>query len=399
MPFDYSRYAKPASSSSPPARNWFLIINLILALVLGTASLIINLSNKPPVAGFDEARRAVGRARQLQAAIYAQDEMRMADSFLEQARLLWAAENQRWMYHRNYSRAETMAKKAAETGEFAAMRAVTLRDSLRWVAATGINLTKKRIADIRSQFREMPMESQVRQKIAFSELFIMESEAAFKRGDFRRAVARYQVASKKIGSAGDEVTQILNGYFVNAPKWRKWVQQTLRWSVEKDDVVIIVDKLAHRCQVYKKGVKTAEFPVELGPNWLGHKRQRGDGATPEGLYHVKRKKAGHRTAYYKALEIDYPNAEDLTQFHAAQARGEISRNAGIGGLIEVHGDGGKGANWTAGCVALRNRDMDTLYNMVEEGTPITIVGSLRGISTSYAENTQTADGKGQNTAK
>jgi hypothetical protein len=398
MQFDYSRYAKP-SEPLPPSKNWFLIINLVLALVLGTVSLIIQFSNKPPVAGFDDARRAVARARQLQATIYAPDQMRMADSYLEQARLLWAAENQRWMYHRDFSRASDMTQKANDVAEYAAMRSVTLRDSLRWVAATGINLTKKRISDIRAQFQDMPMDSHVRQKITFSELSIMESEEAFKRGDFRRAVVRYQFASKNIGSAGDEVTQILNGYFVNAPKWRKWVQQTLRWSAENNDVVILVDKLAHRCQVYKKGIKAAEFPVELGPNWLGHKRQRGDGATPEGLYHVKRKKAGHRTAYYKALEIDYPNAEDLAQFQAAKARGEIARSAAIGGLIEVHGDGGKGANWTAGCVALRNRDMDTLYNMVEEGTRITIVGSLRGISTSYSENAQPADGKGQNTAK
>ena len=398
MLYEYNRYAKPAKPA-PPEKNWFLIINLVLALVLGTISLIVQFSNKPPVARFDEARRDVARARQLQAAVYAPDQLRMAEHYLEQSRLMWASENQRWMYHRNFSRVETMAQKASDMAEYAAMRSVTLRDSLRWVAATGINLTKKRIADIRSQFADMPMEGQVRQQIAFSELAIYESEEAFKRGDFRRAVARYQIASKKIGSAGDEVTQILNGYFVNAPKWRKWVQQTIRWSAEKNEPVIIVDKLAHRCHVYRNGVKTAEFPVELGPNWLGHKRQRGDGATPEGLYHVKRKKSGHRTAYYKALEINYPNAEDVAQFRAAQARGDIARNAGIGGLIAVHGDGGKGANWTAGCVALRNRDMDTLYSMVGEGTPVTIVGSLRGISTAYSENSAAPDGKGQNTAK
>ncbi|HQI49470.1 MAG TPA: L,D-transpeptidase family protein, partial [bacterium] len=387
MPFDYSRYARPAESV-PAARNWFLIVNLVLALFLGAVSLIIEVSNKPPVACFDDASRAVSQARQLQAAVYAPDQLRMAESYLEQARLLWAAENQRWMFRRDFSRATAMTQKANDMAEYATMRATTLRDSLRWVAATGINLTRKRIADIRAQFLNMPMDSHVRQTITFSELAIMESEAAFKRGDFRRAVVRYQVAAKNIGSAGDEVTQILNGYFVNVPKWRKWVQQTLRWSVDNNSVVILVDKLAHRCQVYRKGTKTAEFPVELGPNWLGHKRQRGDGATPEGLYRIKRKKSGHRTAYYKALEIDYPNAEDIAQFNAAKARGEIARSAGIGGLIEVHGDGGKGANWTAGCVALRNRDMDTLYNMVEEGTPITIVGSLRSISTSALDTAQ-----------
>lgn len=396
----YSKYAQPQPpQSTPSGRNGFLIVNLILALVLGSASLIIQFSAKPPVVRFDEARKAVARARQVEAYIYAPDQLRMAESFLDQARLLWAGENQRWMYHRDFNRATAMAQKAGDMAEYAAMRSVTLRDSLRWVAATGINLTRRRIADIRSQFKDMPMEAQVRQKITFSELSIMESEAAFKRGDYRRAVARYQIASKKIGSAGDEVTQILNGYFVNMPKWRKWVQQTLRWSAEQGEPVIIVDKLAHRCMVFNKGNKIVEFPCELGPNWLGHKRQRGDGATPEGQYHVKRKKAGRHTAYYKALEIDYPNAEDYAQFRAAQARGEIARSAGIGGLIEVHGDGGKGANWTAGCVALRNRDMDTLYSMVGEGTPITIVGSLRSINTVLAENGQPGGGHGHNTAK
>jgi murein L,D-transpeptidase YafK len=159
------------------------------------------------------------------------------------------------------------------------------------------------------------------------------------------------------------------------------VQETINWSVEQNDVVLLVDKLAHNCQVLQAGIRIDEFPIELGPNWLGHKRQRGDGATPEGRYHIKKKKSGRQTVYYKALEIDYPNAEDMAQFYAAKQRGDIADRASIGGLIEVHGDGGKGANWTAGCVALRNCDMDKVFDYAKVGTPITIVGSLRGIST------------------
>jgi len=59
-------------------------------------------------------------------------------------------------------------------------------------------------------------------------------------------------------------------------------------------------------------------------------------------------------------------------------KGNIPRR-GIGNLIEIHGDGGKGINWTDGCVALTNSDMDKLYGLVGVGTPVTIVGSLRSL--------------------
>ena len=49
--------------------------------------------------------------------------------------------------------------------------------------------------------------------------------------------------------------------------------------------------------------------------------------------------------------------------------------AGIGGLIEIHGEGGRGRDWTRGCVALANPDIDDLFRHVEVGTPVTIVGS------------------------
>jgi hypothetical protein len=48
----------------------------------------------------------------------------------------------------------------------------------------------------------------------------------------------------------------------------------------------------------------------------------------------------------------------------------------VGGLIEVHGHGGQGFNWTNGCVALNDKDMDALYRQVQVNTPVIIVGSL-----------------------
>ena len=63
-----------------------------------------------------------------------------------------------------------------------------------------------------------------------------------------------------------------------------------------------------------------EFNAELGKNWVGDKRVKGDNATPEGMYKITKKLDSRKTKYYKALLLDYPNAEDITKFKAEIAR-------------------------------------------------------------------------------
>ena len=75
--------------------------------------------------------------------------------------------------------------------------------------------------------------------------------------------------------------------------------------------------------------------------------------------------------------LDYPNHDDRIRFQEEVDKGSLPENAEIGGLIEIHGDGGRGINWTDGCIALSNKDMDVLYRKVQKGSMITIVGSLR----------------------
>jgi murein L,D-transpeptidase YafK len=116
------------------------------------------------------------------------------------------------------------------------------------------------------------------------------------------------------------------------------------------------------------------YDAEIGSNALELKQRQGDRATPEGRYRVVKKKDRGESRYHRALLLDYPNAADRERFAAAKRRGEIPRGAGIGGLIEIHGEGGRGQNWTEGCVALSNRDMDDLFRRVGTGTRVTIVG-------------------------
>ncbi len=118
----------------------------------------------------------------------------------------------------------------------------------------------------------------------------------------------------------------------------------------------------------------------LDLKWNGDKRHRGDKATPEGMYYVTKKLEGSSTKYFKALLINYPNEEDKKKFQEEVRRGTLPASAKIGGLIEIHGSGGKGTDWTDGCVALADSDMAKLYKLVKVGTPVTIVGSLENLN-------------------
>ncbi|GAB4111446.1 MAG: hypothetical protein Kow001_12880 [Acidobacteriota bacterium] len=138
--------------------------------------------------------------------------------------------------------------------------------------------------------------------------------------------------------------------------------------------VLLVDKYRRRSYVLERGRIIRTFPVELGWNGLRDKLQQGDGATPEGEYKVTRKKGNGDTRYYKALLLNYPNDADRVAFRKALRQGKVNRRARIGGLIEIHGDGGRGQDWTDGCVALENGDMDTLFELAYVGMPVIVVG-------------------------
>jgi L,D-peptidoglycan transpeptidase YkuD (ErfK/YbiS/YcfS/YnhG family) len=159
-------------------------------------------------------------------------------------------------------------------------------------------------------------------------------------------------------------------------QWRAWANQTILESKQRGAPAIIVDKLRRELHLYDRGKRVATYAAELGGNGLRPKRHAGDRATPEGRYKVLEMRANGTTKYYKALLLDYPNHDDVRRFREAQRRGAIPPRVGIGSLIEVHGLGGDGRDWTDGCVALRNNDMDKLFKRTRVGTPVVIVGTL-----------------------
>ena len=130
---------------------------------------------------------------------------------------------------------------------------------------------------------------------------------------------------------------------------------------------ILVDK-SERKMYLLSGKKTIrKFKIDLGFAPAGHKFEQGDGRTPEGLYYIDRVNTNSR--YYLSLGLNYPNAKDRALADAA--------GVDPGGDIFIHGGprykGERGKrDWTAGCIAVTDKQMGWIYSMVKKGTPIFI---------------------------
>jgi len=134
---------------------------------------------------------------------------------------------------------------------------------------------------------------------------------------------------------------------------------------------VLVIKSEHVLHLMKDGEAFASFHVVFGAKPEGHKQQQGDQRTPEGNYTLGHKNSNSR--YYRSIHVSYPNAQDR-----AQAK---QRGVRPGGDIMIHGQpNGKEwltpfsqmINWTNGCIALTNSDMDIVWDAVQRKTPIEI---------------------------
>ncbi len=135
--------------------------------------------------------------------------------------------------------------------------------------------------------------------------------------------------------------------------------------------LVLVDKSEKKMYLLSDGKQLKEYHVVFGSNPKGHKVKEGDERTPEGKYVLDYKKVD--SSFYKAIHISYPNEEDKAK----------ARKMGVspGGLIMIHGQkNGFGwlswlmqrFNWTNGCIAVTNSEMDEIWQLVKVGTPIEI---------------------------
>jgi len=224
------------------------------------------------------------------------------------------------------------------------------------------------------------MSQSVRQRLQRARAMVSEARAFLDAGAYPEAEDRARAARAEAEDVGDVLHESTSRFSDDDALlvWRAWAAETVEWSRSTGATAVVVDKDAHRLYVYQRGRVVREYDAEIGWNNVGDKLHQGDGATPEGRYKITDKKSGGRSRYYKALLLNYPTREDQRQLEALKAEGAVPRATRIGGLIEIHGEGGRGKDWTDGCVAITNDQIDWLFTHVGVGAPVTIVGSLSG---------------------
>jgi murein L,D-transpeptidase YafK len=135
--------------------------------------------------------------------------------------------------------------------------------------------------------------------------------------------------------------------------------------------LVLVKKSEHKLILISGGQAFREYRVALGPKPRGPKMAIGDERTPEGEYILDRK--NEKSAFYKSIHISYPNDADRDR----------AEKLGLqpGGSIMIHGqpnekqwpeDIAQKFNWTSGCIAVTDGQMDEIWDAVEVGTPIRI---------------------------
>jgi murein L,D-transpeptidase YafK len=140
-------------------------------------------------------------------------------------------------------------------------------------------------------------------------------------------------------------------------------------AVQADQIVVL--KAERKLLLMRQGEVLKSFWVALGRRPFGPKTERGDGRTPEGVYQIESRDG--ESFFYRSLRISYPNASDK----------ERAGHLGVdpGGDILIHavpegfgptGPGERMFDWTNGCIAVTNADMDEIWSRVPEGVSVEI---------------------------
>jgi hypothetical protein len=363
-----------------------IIIYLIVAAVLISALLALfrALVPEPPHQEVEEARVAIAAARDHDAQIYSPRIFREAQNSYDSAMSAWKRENNRFILLRDYGRVRSLAVTAAEMADEATRNTITRSSSLRANLASEINRLKKEMSSFEKFFLSLPLSQEIKRNHAKGKLLVREAEIDLEKENYIGGQIKIAQADDYISGTYDAARDKLEDYFRRYPDWQEWATATLAESRKSGSYAIIVEKIPGLCHLYQGGKEKYTFEAEFGSNWLGDKMSSGDMATPEGMYTVTRKLSGRSTTYHKALMINYPNKTDIQEFNERIRSGQLPTDARIGDMIEIHGDGGKGTNWTQGCVALKNEDIDLLFRYASAGTPVTIIGSTSTLEEFYS---------------
>ena len=138
---------------------------------------------------------------------------------------------------------------------------------------------------------------------------------------------------------------------------------------------IHVKKSARKMELFDGESLVASYAVAVGRGGAGPKKKEGDNVTPVGRYKVLKHLPSHLRIF---LQLDYPNADDRARFEELKKRGDLPKNATIGGDIGIHGEPPeakpfkKAEYQSHGCVVLEDAEIDQVARLVPDGTTVEI---------------------------
>ncbi|HMS82966.1 MAG TPA: L,D-transpeptidase [Nitrospira sp.] len=211
-----------------------------------------------------------------------------------------------------------------------------------------------------------------------TDVLVKQARSYLDQKDYLRAIQTAEKADHALKAQASLLNQELGRYADESRiiYWQTLAKQTVEWSRTHQATAIVVSKAERELSLYKNGRKVVSYPVRLGFNGMLEKQFQGDGATPEGRYHITDRRGPGQTQFYRALALDYPNGADRRRFQLAKRSGKIASYKDIGGQIEIHGADNERLAQTLGCIMLDNPNMTVLYESVPVGAPVTIVGAL-----------------------
>jgi hypothetical protein len=282
----------------------------------------------------------------------------------------------RWPWESNTLAIELRAVQAE--GQRVLQVAGDKREADRQEAAARVALLERRLQSFSSRIDRIGSRVVLGQRPVETELALRQARSYIEQGLFSRSSHVVQHAARLMDDQKALLQSKLGRYADerSVSMWQRLVARTIEWSRVHHAVAVVINKADRRLTIYRNGRPAGAFPIRLGFNGILEKRFQGDGATPEGQYHITRKRDRGHTQFYRALVLDYPNEQDRRRFQMARRTGALPIGSYIGGQIEIHGEDQVPMSQTLGCVMLNNRHIDKVFELVEVGTPVTIVGAL-----------------------
>ena len=324
-----------------------------------------------PVVVFNNAKAALDRAVTAGAVRHANATYCAADSALRAGQMEMAYQNGRLALLRDYETADAYLSSAVKLATDAKAQSEARIHSLDSLARYQCTDLSHELSLCREAIDGTLVNFSAERYWATAELALKASWVMIGRCEYEEAMKSTEKGKKALKQVVEALAEAVNNEKGKIEVWRSWVSETVSASLANNNHALIVDKSAHKAYLVHGGKVIHTYRCELGWNSAEQKYFQGDGATPEGRYTVTSVKRSSK--YYHALLLNYPNDLDRRRFSENKRKGVISKYAKIGALIEIHGSGGRGEDWTDGCIALANKDMDHLFKYATVGTPVTIV--------------------------